>query len=289
MGAITLGFPIFWWEIPHRRLPSPGEPAVIIPGGFRAPRVQVDFVRSELQRVKGSLEECAAMTLDDAMLSRGIKAANEVRRLLSDLRDEVFMASPCPLPALEMLIAEMLAIHFCSDRGETLSVLSEILDEVRRRVAVKAGMLDGDAARLFWVNPVADLRVMNLVEECGGRICGSDLLFCHALDEIPEDLPPLEALAVTALADPMAGPASDRALRICADIRRYGAEGLVISRIPGASHCATEGAIIGEMAREKLGMPVIEIEVPPISDAMSPALRTRLEALVEVVRGRRNR
>ncbi len=30
-----LGFPILWWEIPHRRRPEPGEPAVELPGGFR--------------------------------------------------------------------------------------------------------------------------------------------------------------------------------------------------------------------------------------------------------------
>ncbi len=31
-------------------------------------------------------------------------------------------------------------------------------------------------------------------------------------------------------------------------------------------------------------MPVVEIEVPPVTDALEPTLRTRLEALVETVR-----
>ena len=140
-----------------------------------------------------------------------------------------------------MLIAEMLAIHFCSDHNETLGVLAELLDEVRRRVRAGVGVLAADAVRVFWVNPVADLRVMNLLEDAGGRVCGTDYMFCHALDPIPTDLPPLEALARMALADPMVGSAVDRAERICADIRRFGAEAVVISRIPGASHCAMEG------------------------------------------------
>ena len=59
---------------------------------------------------------------------------------------------------------------------------------------------------------------------------------------------------------------------------------MVISRIPGASHCALEGAIIGDVVRRRLGIPVVEIEVPPITDAVEPTLRTRLEALVETVR-----
>jgi hypothetical protein len=36
-----------------------------------------------------------------------------------------------------------------------------------------------------------------------------------------------------------------------------------------------------------LGLPVLEIEVPPLSDSMTPTLRTRLEAIVEVVKERR--
>ena len=101
-----------------------------------------------------------------------------------------------------------------------------------------AGVLEESAVRVFWVNPVADLRVMNLLEDAGGRMCGTEYLFCHALDPIlPKDLPPMEALARMALADPMVGSPVDRAGRIGADVRRFGAEAVVISRIPGASHC----------------------------------------------------
>ena len=104
-------------------------------------------------------------------------------------------------------------------------VLAELLAEVRRRVQAGVGVLPADAVRVFWVNPVADLRVMNLLEDAGGRVCGTDYMFCHALDPIPTDLPPLEALARMALADPMVGSAADRAERICrghAPFRRRG-------------------------------------------------------------------
>ena len=99
----------------------------------------------------------------------------------------------------------------------------------------------------------------------------------------------MEALARMVLADPMVGSSADRAERICADIRRFGAEAVVISRIPGASHCAMEAAVIGDIVRTRMGIPLLEIEVPPITDSMEPALRTRLEALVETVIDRRER
>jgi hypothetical protein len=181
----------------------------------------------------------------------------------------------------------MLAIHFCSDREETISVLTDLLAEAEGRLREHQFVVPPDAVRVFWVNPVADLRAMNLLEDWGGRICGSDYMFTHALDLIPEDLPPLEALARTALADPMVGSTPDRARRIVADCRVYRAEAVVVSRIPGASHCAQEGAIIRQAVRQELGLPTIELEVPPICDAMLPTLGSRVQALLETARGRR--
>jgi len=284
-----LGFPILWWETPHRRQPdsAAGEESVPLPGGLIAPREQVDFVRSELERVRGAIEEVAGGRLDDAALRDGIRVANRMRRVLAELRQLAYSAPVCPIPALEMLIAEMLALHFCSDREEAIRVLEELLEEARRRVGEGVGPLRKDAVRVFWVNPVADLRAMNILEDCGGRVCGTEYLFSHALDPIPEDVAPMEALARTALADPMVGPCSDRADRICRDIQLFGAEAVLVSRIPGASHCAVEGAVIHETVRKRLGLPVQEIEVPPLCDAVAPTIRTRIEALIEIVKGRR--
>lgn len=285
----ALGHWVVWWEMPHRRRPEPDEAAVALPGGFVAPQSLVAVVRAELDRVRGELETFAGQSLDTDRLAAGIRRANAVRRQLAELRKLAFRADACPLPALEMLIAEMLAIHFCSDPEECRAVLDELLCEVRRRVAAGVGVLPPRAVRVFWVNPVADLRAMNLLEDAGGRVCGTEYLFCHALNPIAEDLPPLEALARSALADPMVGPAADRADYICREIRRFGAEACVVSRVPGASHCATEGRTIAETIHRELGLPVLEIEVPPISDSLEPTLRTRLEALMETAAARRTR
>jgi len=239
--------------------------------------------------VLAALETYAGERLSQEQLATGIARTNQARMALGALRQIAYTAEPCPMPALEMLVVEMLAIHFCSDHNETLQVLAELLEEVRRRVRARVGVLEADAVRVFWVNPVADLRAMNLLEDTGGRICGSDYLFCHALDHIPTDLPPLEALARMALADPMAGSPAERARRIGADVRRFGAEAVVISRIPGASHCAMEGTVIADVLRTETPVPVVQIEVPPVTDSVEPTLRTRIEALVESVREARGR
>jgi hypothetical protein len=243
----------------------------------------------ELQRVGEALGGLAGMSLDDELLAKGIRAANRVRRLLDTLRKTVYAAHAAPLPALEMLVAEMLTLHFCSDREETIAVLAGLLAEASARVRQNQHIIGTDAVRIFWVNPVADLRAMNLLEDFGGRICGSDFMFSHALDLIPEDLPPLEALARVALADPMAGPTGDRAARIVQECRANRAEAVVISRIPGASHCAREGEIIRETVRRQLALPVIELEIPPVCDAMLATLGSRLQALIETVQARKTK
>lgn len=283
----ALGYPILWWEIPHRRHPDYDEQSTTLPGGFQAPVPQVEFVRSQLNNIRKSLEEWSGERLENTHIEAGIRAANQVRKCLDELRYLTYTAELCPLPALEMLIAEMLAIHFCSDREESIRVLSSLVERVKYRLEYNLGYGKKEDIRIFWVNPVADIRVMNLIEECGGRICGTEYLFTHALEEIPTQLPPMEALAQIALADPMVGTAKDRAARICKDIQRFGAETVIISKIPGASHCAFEGHIIAEEVRQHLNLPVLEIEVPPVSDALRPSIKNRIQALFEVTRERR--
>jgi hypothetical protein len=197
-----LGHPILWWEMPYRRDPDPNEPSVVLPGGMKAPVSQVELVVAELQRVREALAALSGFALTDERLVCGIRAANHIRATLRTLRDKVFLAPRSPLPALELLIAEMLIIHFCSDRQVTEHVLTALEEEVRLRVAAGQGYGREEDVRLFWVNPVADLRAMQWVDACGARLCGTDFLFTHALDPISEDLPPLTALACSALADP---------------------------------------------------------------------------------------
>lgn len=282
-----LGFAIHWWEIPHRRKPDENEPAVELPGGFITPVTQVRFVRQQLTTVREQLEKIAEQTITDAMLSEGIRKANHFRRVLDQVRQLAYTATLAPIGSLEMLIAEMLALHFCSDYDEAVIVLENLREEIQRRINAAVGVASADVARIFWVNPVADLRAMNLLEACGGRVCGTEYLFSHALDLIAEDIDPMEALARTALADPMVGSTMDRAERILRDIRRFGAEGVIISRIPGASHCAYEGKLIGATIRSTTHLPVIEIEVPTLCDAAEPSIRTRMEALIETIYQRR--
>lgn len=281
-----LGHEIFWWEIPFRRMPCKGEPSLRISDSLVVPENMVVFVSKELKRVADYLQDVSGQPLSRMRLKAMIRKANRIRRILQSLRVTVYASERCLLPSLEMMMAEMLAIHFCSDPEETEMVLTGILNEVKRRQQNNAVVLPDGRARVFWVNPPADLYAMNLLEQCGGRLCGTDFMFGHALATIEEGEDEFIALAKSALADPMIGSAQQRAEQIIRDIHFFGAEAVVVCRIPGAGHCATEGKIISECLQMK-GFPVVEIEIPTLIDSFEASLKTRLEALIETVNSRR--
>lgn len=283
-----LGYPIVWWEMPHRRRPLNGEESVELAAPHRAPVRLMQYVIKELERIRELLSDLSGYSINDEALMQSIRKANRIRAVLRELRELAFTADPCPLPALEVMLAEMLAIHFCSDPAQSESILDDLLTTVKSRAATKQGVLLEGAVRVFWVNPVADLRVLNVLEESGGRLCGTDFMFGHAIEPIPQDTSPMEALARMALSDPMVGTTADRALAICQEAERLKAEAVVISRIPGASHCTYEGRAIRTIVQDRLALPVVEIEVPPVCDSLLPSLRTRLEALIETVLEKRD-
>ena len=268
-----LDIPMVWWELPYRR---DGAAPGLVP-----------FAAGELDRVRRAVGDLAGRPITDDMLAAAIRKANAVRSRLARIRDLSYGTTPVPFPALETQICEMLTLHFCSDLDECLRVLDAVAREIEARVAAGEGVLPADSCRVVWVNPVADLRAMNVFEDLGGALAGTEYLFRHALDPIREDVAPLDALAEAALRDPMIGTAAYRARLVVEEARRYGAEGVIISGIPGASHSATEGLVIRQEVAATLGLPVLEIAVPPVSDASGSQLAARFEAFFDIIRSRR--
>jgi len=280
-----LGYPLRWWEIPPRRPPDPDETKVELPNGTTIPKTHLDFVTHQFHMIAKWIEELhPGIHLTKPALQKSIHRANHVRRLINAIRDITFSAPVPPIPALEELIAEMLVIHFCSDPSECCEVLEALLQTVKARVEAGVTPLDPiPKVRVAVINPPADLRMMNLIEECGLLVCATDYMFTHALIEIPEDMDPFQALATVALCDPMIGHPVDRARHIAKLIKKYQIQAVIVFRIPGASHSAWEGEVIQRFFQESYGIPVLVVEVPTIIDPVEPTLKTQLEALYEII------
>jgi benzoyl-CoA reductase/2-hydroxyglutaryl-CoA dehydratase subunit BcrC/BadD/HgdB len=273
------GQSIHWWEVPAR-------PEDYSPGNTTQKSAALRAgIREELHHICRHLEDISHSTLTPEALWNSIDRANYARQLLQNLRHMVFTAPLPPFPALEMLIAEMLIIHYCSDYSETCAVYEEMLATATRRLAAGKGHGEENDVKIFWINPVADLRIMNILEDAGGRLCGSEFLFSHARAPLDTEYKsPFDSLAEAILNDPLIGTTQDRGRKIITDIKKFQSRGVIISRIPGASHCAFEGHIIGTMIQDTLNIPVLEIEVPPLSDSLCPSLTTRISALIETAR-----
>ena len=297
-----LGHKFLWWELPYRKDLQPWYHHIVgssLPNQERFPAPLLSFTMKQLALVKRGIEDALDTKLTDKMIRRSIAKANQVRRILRRLRDLSYGSLPVPAAGLELLICEAIGLHFCSDIDESIQVLGAFLETVEQRVKAGQGILKGNPYRLTIVNPVADLKMLNLIGEMGGCVAGTEYLFSHAFEHIPEDIPParpddsghsggpLQALAYMVLSDPMIGSAGYRARRVLEQARKYRAEAVVICRIPGASHCASESQIISDAVRAKLALPVLDITVPSYIDPILPALKTRIRAFFEILETRR--
>ena len=128
-----LGHSIFWWEIPRRRQPDPGETGLRAAGPPRRAEnssgLRAGGIAARRPGAGRTGRKNPGRRLFGRRHSRGQSGAPAAALVAPDC----LSAPAAPLPALEMLVAEMLAIHFCSDREETIAVLDGLLAEVQAR------------------------------------------------------------------------------------------------------------------------------------------------------------
>jgi len=282
----ALGHAIFWWEIPPRRAGGSG---VALPGGSRAGASQVVFVTGELQRIAHALESVTHASLTPARLADAIAHANTIRAALQELRTLTFTAPRSPLPALELLIAEMLAIHYCSDRPRTREILQGLLREVRpprrcrsRLLRVRCGphllgQSSGGPARHESRRRMrrTPLRHRLHVPSCPGSHSHRPAAVrgpgahgpCRSHDRHHRRSGRPQSCRMPASSVPK--PSSSRAS-------------------PGPATAPWKEISSAASWRYRRRTSPSLNRSPALSDALRPALRTRLEALVETVRHRRH-
>ena len=247
----------------------------------------LDFLVQQFRRVKLSVEQVAEQPITDEMLLRSISFANRVRELVREIRDLAYGTVPTPLAGLETMLCEFLAIHYCSDPLQCLAVLEDLLEEVRRRVKLNQGVLPHQAFRTVWAMPCTDPSILQLWEQLGGCVAGTEYLISHSRYGIRTDCAPLSALAEAALNDPCIGSTAFRAQRVLEQLRKYKAEAVIIPSIFGASHCSYEIREIASAVQSECGLPVLSFEVPFSTKEVSKQVANRLGAFAELLQQRR--
>jgi benzoyl-CoA reductase/2-hydroxyglutaryl-CoA dehydratase subunit BcrC/BadD/HgdB len=187
------------------------------------------------------------------------------------------------------MLCEFLAIHYCSDPIQCAVVLEDVLEVVRRRVELGQGVLGGGAYRTVWAMPCTDPSIVQLWEQLGGCVAGTEYLISHSRYRIRTDGAPLRALAEAVLNDPCIGTTAFRARRVVEEVRKYQAEGVIIPSIFGASHCSYEIREITSAVHRQCGVPVLSFEVPFSSKGVSDQVMGRLQAFAELLEQRRKK
>jgi|GEM_PF-14996 len=287
-----LGYPVHWWELAARLDPSPTLVSekfkTTSGGGSKYQASALGFTASQLSGVVRRLEEVAGIKVTEEMLVQSRDTFNAIRSRVAELRDLVYGAKRPPLPGLEMLLTEFIAIHACSDPDESIAVLDDLLDTVKHRLDADDSPLGDEPLRVFWVTPPTDAALVTLLEDLGGCIAGTEYLISHSFYPIDTARPVVEAVAESALDDPMIGSTRFRARRIVEGAKKYGAEGIIISGISGASHCPfDEGAIAREVGDE-LDIPVLSFDVPYTPGRLSEQVVNRMQTFMDLLRSRRS-
>ncbi len=286
------GNPIHWWEIPTRFDESPLLKSSIFKktpyGNSPYQESAVKFLIGQYRGIVAKLEEVTGRSISENDLQASVKKFNRLRALVSELRELVYTKKRPPLPGLEMLLAEFIAIHYCSEPWESVRVLEDLINMVKGRVERNESPFENDPVRVFWVSPPTDAAVMTLLEDCGGCVTGSEYMISHAFYPLDESKPPLEAIAENYMDDPMIGAAEFRAKRVAREAKRFGAEGVLITGIFGASHCPYEERVISEAIRKELDIPVLAFDIPYSPGKLSEQVVTRVQGFTELLRSRRN-
>jgi hypothetical protein len=287
-----LGLPVHWWEMPARPDPPPGPDAEgwrRTPFGGTPYRPEtLRFLEGQLRSVVRAMQDLTGVEATEGMLGGSLERFNAIRGRVARLRELVYTGRPPSLPGLEMFLAEFIAIHACSEPEESVAVLDGLLELVRERIeSGESPFDDPDPVRVFWVTPPTDASLITVLEDSGGCVCGTEYLISHAFLPLDAGRDPVLAVAENCLDDCMTGTPAFRARRIADGAGKYGAEGVLISGIFGASHCPWDEGAVTRTVREELGIPVLSFDVPYSPGRPSEQVVNRIEGFVELLRSRR--
>ncbi len=134
-----------------------------------------EYFTKELEFFTKKLEEFAGSKLDTNKLAESIKLYNGIRKATKDLYKYQAVAHP-PIKWREVF--DVVHAGYYLDREKYLSLLKELLIELKEKHGSPViGNLNGDA-RIFIsgsIIPPKDTKLINIIEEVGGRIVGDDL------------------------------------------------------------------------------------------------------------------
>ncbi len=262
-----------------------------VPRNFSLPEGQEYFFK-ELESFTQKLEEFAGTKLDTNKLAASIKLYADIRSSIKQLYKYQSISTQ-PLKWREVFDA----VHagFYLDREKYLSLLQELLKELKETYGEPIiGSLNGDARILLSgsIIPPKDKKLINIIEQVGGRIVGDDLWSgLNPYLDLNIREPSIKGIAeayinrVPHAALPYLDLETDRRLKNLKQlIREYKAQGVIYHTL---RYCDPFTFKAGETkdVLKKEGVPLLEIHTEYAGSDVE-AIRTRAEAFVELIKNK---
>lgn len=145
-----------------------------VPRNFYLPEGQ-EYFEKELEFFTHKLEEFSGNKLDENKLAESVKLYNNIRKNIKELYK--YQAADKP-PIKWREVFDVVHAGYYLDRAKYLSLLKELLNELSEKHG-KPGIvsLNGDARILVSgsIIPPKDTKLIDIIEQVGGRIVGDDL------------------------------------------------------------------------------------------------------------------
>jgi benzoyl-CoA reductase/2-hydroxyglutaryl-CoA dehydratase subunit BcrC/BadD/HgdB len=245
----------------------------------------------EVIKLKEFLSRELDLQITDASLRKAIKDTNKERVLMRDIFS-CRKHHPTPIMGAD-LVGITTGMHYTTDREDYRAKLTELLQELRRRIDEKQFGCGPERPRVLWTglgNSLGCDKVLRLVEECGGVVvcqegCGGVTREDTLVDETKD---PLEALAERYLSVTCAcmTPNDIRFKQIDKLINDYSIEGVLDLTWQSCHAFNIESYRVAEVVKGKHGLPFLHI-VTDYSQSDIGQLRIRIEGFIEQMLARR--
>jgi benzoyl-CoA reductase/2-hydroxyglutaryl-CoA dehydratase subunit BcrC/BadD/HgdB len=245
----------------------------------------------EVKKLREYLNQKLNVEITDEHLRSAIRDVNKERVLMKEIY-ACRQHHPVPIMGTD-LVGITTAMNYTTDREDFRNKLSEMLQELKRRIRDKEFACGPERPRVLWTglgNSLGCDKVLQLVEECGGVVvcqegCGGVTREENLVEETGD---PLEAIAERYLHVTCAcmTPNNVRFNQIDRLIRDYSIEGVLDLTWQSCHAFNIESYRVSEVVKGKHGLPFLHIVTDYSQSDIGP-LRIRIEGFIEQMLARR--
>ena len=254
---------------------------------FRTRQQAIDYFTGELKELKQSLEELSGRKITDKRLRETARFYNLVRsrmrRLYEYTRTESFLIS-------WREVFKISHAGFLLDRTQFLQEITKMAETLKSAKGIAEKRDSKPRLAIYGsVMSLEDTKVLDLVENAGGKIVGDAL--CTGAKfwrkDVALDGPLMDGLVERYLHNIPCAYMTDTTMRlnyVVARARESNAQGLIYYTLKSCDTFRSEVRIFEETLQKELGIPTLLIETE-YSPADIGTTRTKIEAFLEMLEG----